>query len=196
MVQERGAVAAGGGKPSLGKIGVPLLLGGLAVLAGLAAARLQGYLLFHSLVELVSIAIAFTIQCLVWNTRDMQENGFLKVIGTGFVAAAGLDLVHTLSFKGMPIFTGYDANLPTQLWIAARYLQALSLLAAPLAFRRRLSLPWLVAGGAGLALILGLGIFTGHFPCLSTLGNEITGFEANEANAFKRREADNQVAKI
>ena len=35
----------------------------------------------------------------------------------------------------MGILVGYDANTPTQLWIAARYLEALSLLAAPLMFR-------------------------------------------------------------
>ncbi|HJV88802.1 MAG TPA: MASE3 domain-containing protein [Holophagaceae bacterium] len=173
-----GEPAPEGVGPGWGTAGIPLLLGGAVLLAGLAMARLQSYLLFHSLAELISISIAFTIQCLVWNTRELQENGFLKVIGTGFVAAAGLDLVHTLSFKGMPIFTGYDANLPTQLWIAARYLQALSLLAAPLAFRRRLSLPWLVAGAIALDLVLGWAIFTGRFPTCFREGFGLTTFKA------------------
>ena len=38
----------------------------------------------------------------------------------------------------MGIFLEYDANLPTQLWIAARYLQSLSLLLALFSFNRKI----------------------------------------------------------
>ena len=37
----------------------------------------------------------------------------------------------------MGVFPGAGANLPTQLWLAARYLQAITWLAAPLFIRRR-----------------------------------------------------------
>ena len=97
----------------------------------LALVSAYSYLLFHTLVELFTIAVAFAILLLVWNTREVQDLGFLKVIALGFGAAAAIDLVHTLAYKGMAIFPAHDANLPTQLWIAARYLQALTLLARP-----------------------------------------------------------------
>lgn len=45
----------------------------------------------------------------------------------------------------MGVFTGHDANLPTQLWIVARYMQGISLLAAPLFLRRRLRVPLVFA---------------------------------------------------
>ena len=97
---------------------------------GLYIAGLYHYLLFHTLVELFSIAIAFVILMLVWNTEWETRNRFLKILGLGYAAAAGMDLFHTLAFKGMQIFSGYDANLPTQLWIAARSIQALTMLVA------------------------------------------------------------------
>ncbi|MDD5286371.1 MAG: MASE3 domain-containing protein [Desulfuromonadaceae bacterium] len=40
-----------------------------------------------------------------------------------------LDLLHTLSYKGMPIFTDYD-YYANQLWIAARYLESITILSA------------------------------------------------------------------
>jgi hypothetical protein len=39
-----------------------------------------------------------------------------------------IDLAHILAYKGMPIFYGFDSELPIQLWILARYIQVLSLL--------------------------------------------------------------------
>jgi hypothetical protein len=37
-----------------------------------------------------------------------------------YLSVSFLDLIHTLAYKGMGVFPGFDANLPTQLWIAAR----------------------------------------------------------------------------
>jgi PAS domain S-box-containing protein len=156
---------------------VPILLTALAVVLGLILARRQNYLLFHTLVELITVAIALTVQFLVWNTRDLQENAFLRVIGTGSLAAASLDLIHTLAFKGMPIFPGYDVNLPTQLWIAARALQALSLLAAALAYGRRLDSRLLLLGYGGVTGLLIWAIFTGHFPDCYREGLGLTRFK-------------------
>jgi diguanylate cyclase (GGDEF)-like protein/PAS domain S-box-containing protein len=76
-----------------------------------------------------------------------------------------IDLLHTLAYNGMGVFgNGNDANLPTQLWIAARYLQSISLLISPLFLHRRLNARWGIGCFAILtALIVGT-IFTGYFP--------------------------------
>ena len=89
----------------------------VVLLVALLSARSYSYLLFHSLAEMITIAFAFTIFLLAWNTRATIENDYIKVISIGFAASAGIDLIHTLAFKGMNIFSGFDANLPTQLWI-------------------------------------------------------------------------------
>lgn len=90
----------------------------------------NNYLLFHTLVELTSIAVAWCIFMIAWNTRALAKNACFLTIGVAYLWVGGLDLLHTLSYKGMGLFPGYDANLPTQIWIAARYLESLSLLAA------------------------------------------------------------------
>ncbi|MBC7236697.1 MAG: PAS domain-containing protein, partial [Chloroflexi bacterium] len=59
-----------------------------------------------------------------------EDNGYLLLLGISSLFVGSIDLIHVLAYKGMGIFPGYDANLPTQLWIAARYLQSLSLLGA------------------------------------------------------------------
>ena len=153
------------------------LAAGFAILALLVLSRAYSYLLFHVLVEFFSIAIAFSVLMLVWNTRDLPGNGLLRIIGVGFAAAACVDLVHTLAFKGMAIFPGYDADLPTQLWLAARYLQALSLLAATLAYRRQVPLPPLLATFTVLAVLLIGAPFAGYFPVAYQEGVGLTPFK-------------------
>ena len=148
------------------------------LLVALAATSLYNYLLFHTISELVAIGIAIAVFTVAWNARTMRENGYLLVAGTGLLFVAGIGLVHTLAYKGMEIFVGYDANLPTQLWIASRYLLAGTLLAAPLLIRRGPG-PWqVIAGFAGVtgALLLSLFVFP-VFPDCFIEGQGLTPFK-------------------
>jgi two-component sensor histidine kinase len=111
---------------------------GCALLFGLFLASRYNYLLFHSLAELFSIMVAFGIFMIFWNSRHLQENSYFLFIGIAYLFIGGLDLVHTLGYTGMNIFKGYNTNLPTQLWIAARYLESLSLLVALIFIKREL----------------------------------------------------------
>ena len=143
----------------------------------LLCARSHSYLLFHSLAEMITIAFAFTIFLLAWNTRATIENDYIKVISIGFAASACIDLIHTLAFKGMNIFSGFDANLPTQLWIAARFLQALTLVAAPFAIKRHLRLDGIIAVYALGTTLLITAIFSGNFPVCYREGSGLTPFK-------------------
>ncbi|MBU0485301.1 MAG: PAS domain S-box protein [Proteobacteria bacterium] len=109
----------------------------LAVVVGLYLSSRYSYLLFHSLVEATSIAISFTFFIVTWNTRRYLTSGGLKILGIGYGCIAMIDLLHTLAYKGMGVFPGDGANLPTQFWIAARALQAILLCVAPLFVRRK-----------------------------------------------------------
>ncbi|MDA3937977.1 MAG: hypothetical protein PF693_01530 [Spirochaetia bacterium] len=108
------------------------------IITGLYASSLYSYLLFHSLVEIFSIAVAICIFMIVWILRYKIDNSFLLITGVSFIFIALIDLLHTLAYKGMGVFTEFDANLPTQFWIAARYLQSISLIAASLSFYSKL----------------------------------------------------------
>jgi len=75
---------------------------------------------------------------IAWNSRFFVDNDYLLFLGISLVFIASIDFVHLLAYQGINIFSGFDANLPTQLWIAARYLQALSFLVAPIFIIREL----------------------------------------------------------
>jgi hypothetical protein len=108
------------------------LVGGVLLVVALIALQYTtriSYLLFHSLAEIFSIVIAFSLFLIVWNSREIIRNQYLLFIGIAYLFIGFLDLLHTLSYKGMPIFTDYD-YYANQLWIGARYLESITLLAA------------------------------------------------------------------
>jgi signal transduction histidine kinase len=108
------------------------ILCGLLILVGLYLTSLYSYLLFHALVELFIVVVLGGIFMIAWNARRFLENAYILFIGIAYLFVAFLELLHTLAYKGMGAFPGFDANLPTQLWIAARYVESISLLVAPL----------------------------------------------------------------
>lgn len=104
---------------------------GIAVSSSLLFfASLYSFLLFHTLVELFTVVIAFGIFVIAWSSRRYVNNIFLLLIGVSYLFIGGIDLVHMITYRGMDIVKNYGANLPTQLWIAARYLEAASFVAA------------------------------------------------------------------
>jgi len=154
------------------QVGVAITL--TAVLYG---SSLVSYLLFHSLVEIVTIAVAMNLFLLAWNTQLYLRYDYLKILGVSYGFIGLIDLMHTLAFKGMGVFPSNDANLATQLWIAARYLQAFALCSAPLFARRTLSnrvlLPVVLAlVGATMGWI-----FSGTFPTCYLEGTGLTSFK-------------------
>lgn len=153
------------------------LLLAFAFFTGLYLTSLYSYLLFHTLAELFSILIAWMVFLLAWNARPYLKNGYLLFLGISMLFVGVIDLFHTLAYSGMNIFEGYDANLPTQLWIAARYLQSLALLLAPLWVHRPLRVAPALAGFALVTLALLAAIFTGFFPACFIEGSGLTPFK-------------------
>ena len=153
-----------------------ILIFALAIL-GLYLTSLYNYLLYHSLVEIFSIIIGCSIFILVWNSKRHLDNGYLLLVGIAYLFVSMLDLAHTLAYKGMGIFTDYDANLPTQLWMAARYLQSLSLLAAPLFLHHKLNIRWASGSYFAITILLLVAIFAGVFPDCFVEGEGLTPFK-------------------
>ncbi|MDD1674978.1 MAG: PAS domain S-box protein, partial [Methanomicrobiales archaeon] len=136
------------------------------------------YLLFHSTVEIVTIAISVAIFLLVWKSRRILDNNYLLFIGMVFLFIAVIDFFHTLTYRGMGVFPGVDTNLATQLWIAARYLQAGALLIAPVFASRRFR-PDFAIGIFGILAGLALAaIFVWNvFPLAYIEGSGLTTFK-------------------
>ncbi|MCC4770204.1 PAS domain-containing protein [Methanosarcina sp. DH2] len=103
-----------------------------AIISVLYVISLSNFLLFHTLVELFSVYVAYVIFLVVWKSREHLENRYLMFIGIAYFFIGGLDLLYTLSYEGMGIFPELGPNMHTQFWIAARYMESISLLLAPL----------------------------------------------------------------
>lgn len=99
------------------------------LLVGLYLTTFVNYLLFHTLAEFFSIAVAFSFFTITWNSKDYIKNHYLFFIGIAYFFIAFLDLLHTLAYKGMPIFIDYD-YYANQLWISARYMESITLMVA------------------------------------------------------------------
>lgn len=145
--------------------GYPLeLLIELATLVGLYLVSFRNFLLFHTLVELFTIAIGLTLFIIAWNVRRTATDHYILFLGIACLSIAVLDLFHALTYRGMGILAVSGANTATQMWIAARFVQALALLVAPYFLTHRLRsgatlFLFALVTGLLLASILGWDIF-------------------------------------
>lgn len=156
---------------------ISTLLGGGVILLGLYLAKLYNYLLFHTLAEIFSVVVACSIFVIAWNARRIMNNNYFLLVGIASLCVGIIDLGHTMAYKGMGVFPGYGPDLATQLWIAARYLQAFALLIAPWFLGRTLKAGWTISAfGVATALLL-TAIFTGNFPACFVEGVGLTPFK-------------------
>ncbi len=149
----------------------------ILTILSLYVSSLNSYLLFHSLIELTTIVIAFALLTLTWNTSRFLPTGYLKILGIGYGFVALIDLFHSLTFKGVVILPSNSANLPTQLWIAARCLQALLLLVAPFYIRRNLNERMFLIIAAFVTTSTTALVFSGFFPDCFIEGKGLTQFK-------------------
>lgn len=163
------------------------------VVSGLAALYIvqrRNFLLFHGVVEIFSILVAFGVFIVTWNAREDLEHPFVVVLGISYLFVGGIDLLHTLAYKGMGVFPDAGANLPTQLWLLGRSIEGVSVLGAGVAGvvvseRGLLDIEWndwsrgtLITGYA-VVVALGLGsIFVvDWFPRAYIPGSGLTRFK-------------------
>jgi len=144
----------------------------------LISTRIHSYLLFHSLAELFSIFIAIAIFLLSWNARRFISNNYILFLGIAFLFIGIIDTLHTLAYKGMNIFAGFDTNLPTQLWIIGRYIFVFSLLIAPIFIKRKMKKLFVIHAYVFVTAILLLSVFVFRiFPVSYIEGMGLTLFK-------------------
>ncbi len=154
------------------------VLVGSAIIIAISLTRLFSFLLFHTLAEMLSITVASGIFMLTWNARRQLNNNFLLIVGVSSLFVAILDLLHTLAYQGIGIFPTGSANLPTQLWLAARYLQSASLLTGVLLTGRRFKPNYIFLTYLGITTLLLLSIFEWSiFPASFVEGSGLTPFK-------------------
>lgn len=147
----------------------PLIVSVLCV--GAAQAH---YLLFHTVAELISIVIALTAMVVATTSRRFTGNHFTVYVALVIGWCGALDLIHTLTYRGMQLMASEDPDVPTQLWIAARAIQAVALLGASWFLRRPVRIWYLHAILGTITLAAALWVFSGTFPDMFVEGQGLT----------------------
>lgn len=81
----------------------------------------SSFLLLHTLLELFSIFVSFSIFVQSWSTFFTHRIKSQFFLGLIFLAVGCFDLVHTLTFRGMPfIVDEFTTARATWFWIVAR----------------------------------------------------------------------------
>lgn len=124
---------------SVSRYGKVLL--GITLLIFLFVISRFNYLVFHVIAELFSIGVAWSAFILVWNARRYLKNDALLFLGIAYLFIGCIDLCHTLIYKGMGVFnTDLGADPATQLWIAGRYIESISLCIFPLLCNKKIKI--------------------------------------------------------
>lgn len=154
-----------------------LVIGAFSLLV-LFYIHLHNFLMFHLLVEIFSVMVAFAIFLFAWNTRDNIHNSSLTLLGAAYLTIGAIDLLHTFSYEGMGVLHGYGADTAAQLWIAARYIEGITLAVAPLVIARRVTMDRaLIVYGSIFILVLAALFFYPVFPACYIEGAGLTLFK-------------------
>lgn len=122
-------------------IGIPLFSILLCYLGNLFKERLyfvlspDTFLTVHIFLEFSSIAMSFAIFAITYYTFEVSKRLSMMIIAYTFFIVALLDMFHTLSYKGMPVFlTESSVEKATIFWIMARLVMSIGVLSANLIF--------------------------------------------------------------
>lgn len=132
------------------------------------------FLAFHTLAEIFSIVISLILFATAWTTYSFAKSNYLIFLACGYLWIGSLDLVHTMSYKGMPFFVEAGANMPTQFWIVTRYFEAILLFLAPLVINIKLNKYFTIFIMGVVSVSLFFLIISGNFPTFFIEGSGLT----------------------
>lgn len=118
----------------------------LYILQGLA-----NYAPLHTCLEVLAIVVSSLVFSVGWSVYQKEGSGNLMLLACGFLGVAVLDLLHTLSYQGMPDFvTASSPEKAIAFWLAARTMAFLALFGIGVLPNWRLRQSrhrWLMLGG-------------------------------------------------
>lgn len=158
---------------------VPVILSFIVVIS-----NFYNFLLFHTLAEFFAITVAILLALVAWNMYPFTRNNFLVYLGTGYLWVGILDVMHTLTYKGLSFFAVTGANVGTQFWVTTRYIEAFLLLSAPWFLSHAINRATSLAAYGITAAIVFILIMTGMFPDTYIEGTGLTVFKINSEYAI------------
>ena len=142
--------------------------------------RAEGMLQLHLLLELFAVVVATLIVVVSWHDLSYRDRPMSGVLLVGFSLVALLDLVHALTYDGMPrLVTESSTPRAIFFWLAGRFLVLLTLTLVLLRvaprWPRHVWLLLAVALGAGLFWLGTWGLH--HVPVTFVEGEGVTDFK-------------------
>ncbi len=131
------------------------------------------------------MVVAILIFILATRTYQHSKNDTFLFLGIAYLYIGILDFAHMLSYKGMGVFPGFGSNVPTQLWVAGRFLEAASFLIILFIMDRKISqaLTTTLYGIVTVGLLLSIMVFR-TFPVCFAEGQGLTAFKVGSEYAI------------
>ncbi|MCK8824054.1 MASE3 domain-containing protein [Fuchsiella alkaliacetigena] len=96
------------------------------------------FLFFHTLVEGWAIIVAVSIFIIALNTRKVNNNNYITLLGFGYLCIAILTFFHTFTYEGITFIIDAGPDPGIQFWMAARFLETLVLFPLPFLIKSEL----------------------------------------------------------
>ena len=135
----------------------------------------------HLLLELFAVVVAFLIAVVSWHALENEHDPDAGILLTGFGTVAFMDLLHALTYEGMPqLITESYTHRAIFFWLAGRSLVLLTLLLVALRLRHALPRRYCLAIAATISAAL---FWVGSFnldwiPTTYIPGMGVTPFKA------------------
>nr|WP_315238546.1 EAL domain-containing protein [uncultured Albidiferax sp.] len=136
----------------------------------------------HILMELFAVLIAMLVVSVSWHTFDAREARSANILMCGFLIVACCDLVHALSYAGMPNFLA-PSGTPRAIffWLMGRSFEVATMALVAVEWVPPLSRKFWLALGLGIsAALVWFGSYAlDAFPVTFVPGQGVTPFKAN-----------------
>ena len=153
------------------------------MLMALSLVSAYSYPVFHTAAELFTVVVSCGVFVLAWNTRHYVKGPYLLHLGIATLCSGTIDVLHLMAYKEVALFPGYGTDLPTSLWIAARFVQSTFVFAATCKLhssgnskRTPPTALWFLLCATAAALLV-WSVFSGVFPVCYVEGTGLTPFK-------------------
>lgn len=85
------------------------------------------------------MVVCLSVIIMAWSLYQFLDDDFAIFLGAALVAVAALQIVHLIDYPGLGLISA-SLDSPTQLWLAARLLLAVSLIASAFVIGRRIDM--------------------------------------------------------
>ncbi|OZB37306.1 MAG: hypothetical protein B7X44_02695 [Halothiobacillus sp. 15-55-196] len=144
--------------------------------------RPEDHASIHLLLELVSISVSVMVVTVTWISKNKQPKWQPQILIFGFTLIAGLDLLHALTFKGMPsLINNSNSDESIFFWLAGRVATLAVIIILGLKIKIRGSK---IISFFSALIVLAIAFYIGtfhlnYFPALFLPGKGVTQFKIN-----------------